>query len=280
MKRMGKLILCNGSRTKRPYIFQNSGCRVYSIEELCYYINSHIYFIDEAAISYELIDWIKTELGLVSRAEKLKLLKDRKADLKTLVAAVLCSADYYTESEIKKLIQVIDEMDGLPPIKKSCIRANSYLGNHWYNEASGEFERILNSEEADSMTPEDYGDILHNLAIARLHSKGLAEASETFRQAYERNRREESLRQYLYTLRLCNHMELFHDKVEEYQVKQELVEDILATMDQLSIQAQECEGMSELRQLKMLRGEGRITEYYDKMDELIEDWISDIRQKQ
>ena len=128
------------------------------------------------------------------------------------------------------------------------------------------------------MTPEDYGDILHNLAIARLHSKGLAEASETFRQAYERNRREESLRQYLYTLYLCKQMEKLHDKVEEYQVKQTLVEDILATMEQLSTQAQNCEGMSELRQLKKLRGEGRMTEYNKKLDELIESWITEIRQ--
>jgi tetratricopeptide (TPR) repeat protein len=274
---MGKLILCSGSRTKRPFVFQNGGSRVYSIEELCYYIGSHIYFIDEDTFSYELIDWIKTELGLDSRAEKLKLMKDRQADVKTLLTAVLCSADYYTEQEIKKLIRVIDELNGMSPIKKSCLRADNYLKSHRYNEAAGEYDQILNSKDAGSMTPEEYGDILHNLAVARIHTKGLYEASELFRQAYERNQREESLRQYLFTLCMSNNKKLFQDRIEEYQVRQALVEDILWTMEQMESQAQDCEGMSEFMQLKRWRAEGRMPEYHKKLDDMLEGWIAEVR---
>lgn len=274
---MGKLILCSGSRTKRPYVFQNGGIRVYSIEELCYYIGSQIYFIDEDTFSYEMIDWIKTELGLVSRAEKLKLMKDRQADVKTLLAAALCSADYYTEQEIKQLIKVIDELNGMSPIKKSCLRADNYLKSHRYNEAAGEYEQVLNSKDSGNMTPEEYGDILHNLAVARLHTKGLYEASELFQQAYLRNRREESLRQYLYTLYLGNHKKQFLDRAEEYQVSPELVEEIRRTMEQLEEQAQDCESMSELKLLKQWRTEGRITEYHKKLDEMLEAWITEVR---
>lgn len=275
---MGTLILCSGLRTQRPYVFPATGIRVYTIEELCYYIESHIYFIDQDTFTYALFDWIGTELGLADRAEKLKLLKNQKADSKTLLAAVLCSADYYTEPEIKSLIRTVDELNGMTPLKRSSLRAFSYLKNRKYREAAFEYEQLLNSKEAADMTPEEYGDILHNLAVARIHSKGLSEASETFLQAYERNHRQESARQYLYTLRLSNKMEQFHQKAEEYQIGNELCEDILLTMEELHTQAIESEGMSELNKIKQLKADGRLSEYRKRIDDMLENWMSSLRQ--
>ena len=67
---MGKLILCRGKRTERPYVLQGTGYRIYSIEELCHYIYNNIYSIDETLFTDSLIDWIGTELCLPERAEK------------------------------------------------------------------------------------------------------------------------------------------------------------------------------------------------------------------
>ena len=275
---MGTLILCSGLRTKRPFVFPATGVRIYTIEELCYYIESHIYFIDQDTFSHALFDWIGSELGLTARAEKLKLLKDQKADIRTLLAAVLCSADYYTETEIKRLIKTVEDVNGMTPIKRSSLRAFSYLKNRKYPDAAFEYEQLLNSKEAADMTPEEYGDILHNLAVARLHSKGLSEASETFRQAYERNHRQESVRQYLYTLRLSNRMDQFHERAEEYGIKSELCEEILLTMEELNTQATESDGMSELNKLKKLKADGKLTEYRKKVDEMLEGWMASLRQ--
>ena len=124
---MGKLILCSGERTKRPYGFTSTGIRIYSIEELCYYLYHHVYMIDEDMFSDDLLDWIEMELKLTERARMLKNLKKQKSDLKTMVTVVLCSADYYTEHEIKVMLKLLDDMIGMPSIKRSCIKANNYL---------------------------------------------------------------------------------------------------------------------------------------------------------
>ncbi len=275
---MGTMILCSGARTRKPFVFPATGVRIYSIEELCYYIESHIYFIDRDTFSYALFDWIGKELKLSDRAEKLISLKDQKADFKTILAAVLCSADYYTEAEIKRLIKVVDEVNGMTPIKRSSLRALSYLKNRKYPEAAMEYEKLLNSKEATNMLPEEYGDILHNLAIARIHCVGLSEACETFRQAYERNHRKESARQYLYTLKLCNRMEEFHQKAEEYGIGSEECEEILLTMEKLFARAEVSEGMLELNKIKNLKDEGRLTEYQKRIDEMLEGWKATLRQ--
>jgi len=251
--------------------------RIYSIEELCYYLYHHIYLIEENIFSDSLLDWIGTELKLSERSKKLKVLKAQKADLKTLVTAVLCSCDYYKEEEIKELIKKLDSIIGMPPIKRNFIRANEFLKNYQYKEAAYEYERILNSPQASELTPEDYGNILHNFAVAVAHNKGMKEASELFRQAYEHNHREESLRQYLYAIRISREEE-FDDLAKEYQVDDIMKEKIINEIDRLRDEAKSSDSMIDIQRLKRCKAEGRITEYYKISDEVIERWKASVRQ--
>lgn len=275
---MGKLILCNGIRTKRPYVFTSTGIHIYSIEELCYYLFNHVYFIDEELLSNSLFDWIGTELKLAERAEKLKQLKKQKADLKTIITVIMCSADYYSENEIKELLKRLDDIIGMPPYKRNFIKANRCLKDKQFTEAVMEYERILNAEEAATLTPEEYGDILHNLAVAKIHIADIREASESFCQAYERNHREESLQQYLYTVKLCNSMDIFKEKVQELQVEEAFCNHILQNLEQVGSEAEDSGGMLDIRQLKLSKPGGRTGDYYKRSKEIIDLWKESVRQ--
>ena len=43
---MGSLILCHKKRAKRPFEISRVHMRIYTIEELCYYICNNLYLID------------------------------------------------------------------------------------------------------------------------------------------------------------------------------------------------------------------------------------------
>ena len=43
---MGSLILCHSKRAKRPYEISRVHMRIYTIEELCYYLCNNLYLID------------------------------------------------------------------------------------------------------------------------------------------------------------------------------------------------------------------------------------------
>jgi tetratricopeptide (TPR) repeat protein len=275
---MGKLILCSGTRTNRPYGFSSNGMRIYSIEELCYYLFQHIYLIDEELFCDALIDWIQNELKLPERAEKLRQLKHLHADAKTLVTVVLCSADYYTEYEIKSYLKELDTIVGMPKIKRNCIKANNYLKQRQYKEAEAEYERLLEASEAAELTPEDYGDILHNLAIAKLHTIGYHSAAELFEQAYHRNHKDETLYQYLYSVRLIGNEELYYRKLDEYQISEELRLKIEDTVQVKKEEALQCGFMTEMKNLRQSKLQGHINEYYLRAEELIEGWKDRIRQ--
>ncbi len=275
---MGKLILCSGARTKRPYSFPSGGVRVYSMEELCNYLFHHIYLVEEALFGDSLIDWIQSELQLPERAAKLRQMKEKHADAKTMVTVILCSADYYTENEIKSYLKELDRIAGMPRLKRNCIKADNYLRRQQYKEAEAEYEKLLDCNDASELSMEDYGDILHNLAIAKLHTSGYLAAASLFEQAYIRNRKEETLRQTLYALRLMNNEELYEKKLDEYQVSDLLRNDIEDTLLKKKEEAAQSKLMSELRILRHYKQQGRMTEYIQGTEELIESWKSKLRQ--
>lgn len=275
---MGKIILCSGVRTNRPYVFQTTGIRIFSIEELCWYLNHYVYFIDEDMFGNSLLDFLDQDLKLSERADKIRQLKKQGADLKTIVTAVMCSSDYYSENEIKDMIKTLDRIIGMPPIIRNYIKANNYLKNNQYSEAAVEYKRILYSKDAIDLTPEQYGDIYHNLGVATVHMKGAADAAEFFRQAYERNLREESLQQYLYAIKLSENMEIFDEKLKRYQVSNEISEHLLNNIRLSEEKAEESEKMADIRRMKQLKAEGKISEFYKLADEIIDEWKASMRQ--
>jgi len=264
--------------------------------------------IEEDMLSEDLFSWIGTELKLEERAEKLRLLKRKKADIKTLITVILCSADYYTEEEIKGVLKVLDAVTGMPVIKRYLVRANHYLKNGQYMEATAEYERIIASKAAADLTPEEYGDVYHNLAVAKLHITGLKEASKLFCYAYERNNREESLSQYLYTRMLCSGDSSYGDNSAEYQTGEAMDwpagenmgwsdgEDMKQSARAFHKQAldipkqvsnffkqkeQEIEASEQLQQLEELKrkkDQGEPGEFYQAVDQMLEGWKSKIRQ--
>jgi tetratricopeptide (TPR) repeat protein len=274
---MGKLILCSGARAKTAYVFRSTGIRVYSMEELCYYLYNHIYLIEEEIYHDALIDWIDQELQLTERAEKLRLLKKQKADVKTIITVILCSTDYYTELEIKGMLKRLDEIIRMPKSKRACMKANYSLNQRKYSEAAAEYEKLLQAEEAKDLSPEDYGDILHNLAVAKLHITGFKEASELFRQAYERNQKEESLKQYLYTLKLSGNDDIYQRTIDDYQLSDELKQTIEDFINEKMEEIKYTEQMIIIQSLKQLKEKGQMMEYYRQTEELIEGWKSEIR---
>jgi hypothetical protein len=272
---MGKLILCSGTRTERPYIFLSGGVRIYSIEELCYYLYHRVYLIEEEMFTDSLFDWIENELMLKDCAAKLKALKVQKADIKTMVTVILCSSDYYTENEIKSLIRILDKIIGMPLIKRNFVRANEFLKEGQYADAVNEYKNMLSSEAASELTPEEYGDVMHNMAVATAYIKGSQESAELFRQAYERNHREESLRQYLYAVSLSGGN--IEEIQKEYQLEDVFCKDIVSFLAEADLAADKSEELLAVKSLKQYKEEGRMKEFNRMSDKQIDSWKACVR---
>lgn len=218
---MSNLILCSDKIASTPYNFDLTDDNVYSIEELCYYIYNNIYSITTSGFTMELAEWIKSELSMEELSDKLvKLIEDGNS-LKDIAVTIMCACDYYNETQINQMIEVIDEVEGMPLIVRRKIKADNYLKYKFYSNAAKEYESILASEESQELTPEQFGAIFHNIGIVRLNTSSFALAGECFKEAYLRNNNIESLKSYLFTLKMEGRDKEYENQLINYGVSVE-----------------------------------------------------------
>lgn len=276
---MGKLIICNGKQAARPYYIKLTNTVVYSIEELCYFLYNNIDMIHEEFFQETLVTWISEEVKLAERADKLRELIKAEAGVKDLVVCILCSADYYTEPEIKQLLCRMDETAMLTPLELKKKKANDFLKYRQFSEAATIYESILNGKEASNLSSEEYGDILHNLAIVQLNTVGVYLAAESFKQAYERNHNPESLKQYLYALIISNQNLKFKEEATVYGLDLEAQMQLLLDIDVVGREAETSDTYKEINALLECKQSGRINQYYEMAEDLIEKWKQNFRRE-
>lgn len=277
---MGNLILCSGKKANHPFYFRLTDTKVYTIEELCYYIYENIYVISDELYQYDLVEWLKNEVGMEEISNKLKELIDKKNSLKDIVVSILCSADYYTEKEIKDLIQVIDEIELLSPIRKQKIKADNFLKFHNFKQAMIQYKQVLSSKDAAAFTKEEYGDIEHNLGIVFLHTSSYQDAAEHFINAYLRNNNIESLKQYLYALKLSEADEEIEKAKSLYNISEELIESVNITFANAMGKACKHPEYMEIDKLIQWKESGKVKEYYEGMDAILKGYKNEYRKYQ
>lgn len=201
-----------GTVAKTPYEMPYTGQKVYSIEELCYYLYHNIYSINEEFFQPSLAEWLRDEVNHGELADKISHMLQDNPKLKDLVVTILCGCDYYKEEEIHKIIAVMDGISHLPLYKKKKIKADNYVRAGRYGKGLLEYRKLLQGSFAVNFSTEEYGDILHNQGIAHFYTSSFEEAEADFKEAYVRNQKKASLQHYLWLL-------LMQEKEQEFEAE-------------------------------------------------------------
>ena len=265
---MGKVILCAGRMAEKPWTLTDGG-KVWSVEELCYYVYQNIYGIEENFFDPGLMNWLEQECGLPETAEKLRWLQRDGYGQRDKIVALLCSADYYTESEIVELIQRINEMESMPEWQRKKHRADEMLRKGHYARAWEIYEKILTECE---LTEEEKGVLYHNIGIIRMHTTSLIDAAETFYQAYQLGRHPESCKLCLLTAQMSGHREYVRQMKEEMAVGEAVLRTMESEWNRAVLEADQSEEMGEIEELFRQRSEGRITDAYEGLDRILDQW--------
>ncbi|MDF2589229.1 MAG: hypothetical protein K0S41_3070 [Anaerocolumna sp.] len=276
---MGKLIICSGKLAKKPFHVKLTNTNLFSIEELCFFLYNNIELIQKDFFDYSLTEWISQELDLIKRAEILKELLDNNAGLKDMVVCIMCSADFYTETEIKHLLHCIDELGQLSPIEKMKKKADNYLKYRQFAEASIEYEKILESKEAVMLSGVEYGNLVHNLAIIQLNTVGILVAANSFKEAYERNRNIETLKQYLLALKLGKKEDKFLEETKNFNVDEDIIDEINEKLQQINFDAESSEEYQMIEELLEYKQSGKLNQFYQLANERINRWKMEFRRE-
>lgn len=219
-------ILCEGKAASQPYKMPVTGQKVYSLEELCYYIYNNIYTITEEFFQESLAVWLRDETEHPVLAKKIFGMLSADMKLKDMIVTILCGCDYYKEEEIRELVKIMDEIANLPVHKKKKIKADNYLLSGCYGRSLLEYRKLLQGSFAVNFTTEEYGDILHNQGIAHFYISSFEESQRDFKEAYARNHKKDSLSHYLWMLLLQDREQLFETEAVSFGMTQEEIDSV------------------------------------------------------
>lgn len=276
---MGKLIQCSSPLALVPYHFRLTDTNVYSMEEVCYYIWHNIYMIQEEVFDREFVMWIEKELHMEETAHKLSALIQDHKNLKDIVVTICCSCDYYDEEEINTLIRLMDEIEQMPAYARKKHKGDTYLACRAYEKALEEYEKVFESDEILQAEKEAYGSIFHNMGVAYSNLAEFRKAAEYFLKAYEQNKKDASLAQGLFALRLSKDVEGYKKALLDFDVPEEKKLQWEKQYAQVITESSQCKDAQKLERLRNVIKSGNVTEYYDKVHKYVLDWKNEYRKQ-
>lgn len=214
---MRESIVCVGRTGKEPYRFPETGVPVFSYEEICYYLSSHMICYIYTLPEEELLLYIRDELGLEKLYRQLSKLTDPDRDQMKYFSALFREGNYFSEDEIREILDEYRNLKNTPyPLQckgmgDMLLRSGrAAMAIHYYQEA-------LKSE---TMGRVETGAAYHNMAIALSRLFRFEDAKIDFVKAYQYAGDEESLFCYFCIVSFTENLEKAKEEMGAFKVSE------------------------------------------------------------
>lgn len=215
---MGELLLCQENMASVPYDIEAVGRKIYSMEELNYYISQNIYLLERSFMCEELCVWIEQEMKRTELVEKLRECIRKNGKLSEFVFAILEDTAYFTMQEMQTIIFAIRHMEEKSDFECEKIRADQLMENEKYLAAIYRYQRLLEHPDVKDADALLRGKIWHNLGTACTRLFLFAEAKTCYEKAYEYNELPVSLQACLMCCHCMGDEESFLRLSKQYHV--------------------------------------------------------------
>lgn len=199
---MGELILCCGRIAAMPYYIEQASLNIYSVEELCYYMEQYPDRLDDSFFDAELERWIAQELKLPELAQELEEGREQKSRVAEQVEKVFRVSGYLTRKEASAILVQLRELENKDEFERGRLRADRYVKNHRYAAGIMEYRRLLGIAQQTGKEASCIGEIWHNMGVACANMFLYEQAALCMEKAYEYNNQQESLVE-MYLARQC-----------------------------------------------------------------------------
>lgn len=198
---MSSLILCHKKKAKQPYDVAQIQRKLYTMEELCYYLCNHLYLVDYTIMNETLCDWLDEELELVSLAEELRELLKRDSSVEQFVMTILSHSDIYTTGELNRIQDILERLKNQKPLEKQKYKADNLLASGSLKSAILSYQAILFGERDESLDGKFYGKVYGCLGAAYGRLFLYEEAAKMYEAAFQICEDLSMLKAYLYACR-------------------------------------------------------------------------------
>lgn len=140
---MGRIRTCIGAYATTPYVIRPEGIRIYSYEELCYYLCTNVYILDAEFLNSSLAEWIDRQLQLKDLAKNLSTSSGEVCVPENYVMQVLGYGHYLPNSRLNEILKIVRENAKLNTYEKKKKRIDHLASAGCYEQAYREYEELL-----------------------------------------------------------------------------------------------------------------------------------------
>lgn len=241
--------LCQVRKAVHPYYIESISMNIYTIEELCFYLEHNIYLIDETIMNERLCDWLRDELGLARLYRKLYEQLEKQGSVGSFILPIFKEIGYLSHEEFHALQEQISQIEVQPEDLRKKLKADYLVQYQMYANAIQEYYRILKNRGPGQMGAQFYAAVLNNMAAAYARMFLYEEAADCLWKSYELVRSNEVYHKYLAALSLSMKGEDYRRRLQELRVPEELQDKIREKMRSLRAEAQDGEKEKQLKQL-------------------------------
>ena len=274
---MGELLICNEPIAALPYYIEGVSWNVYSLEELCYYVENNTYLLEKDFMTEELCTWIGKEANNLKLADRLRDIMHLDGRLSEFVLALLVDCGYCPKDVIQEVVRIIREMEDKSDFECNKVRADRLMEKEKYLSSIYEYKSLLDSNEAGEQSKELLGNIWHNLGTAYARLFLFKEAVSCYEKAYKLNQNEESLKEALMASSCLKDEMGFDLAVQKYGVPESFVQEV---KQELSL-AGRTEVLSsfenKLETIAGLNTPAKRAEYHKAVSNIIFNWKEEYR---
>lgn len=274
---MGELLICNEPIAALPYYIEGISWNVYSLEELCYYVEHNTYLLEKDFMTEELCTWIGKEVKNLKLAEKLRDIMHMDGRLSEFVSALLAECGYCPKDTVKEIVRVVREMEEKSDFECNKVRADRLMEKEKYLSSIYEYKSLLDSNEAGEQSKELLGNIWHNLGTAYARLFLFKEAIHCYEKAYALGENPESMRECLMAHRCLRDEEGFERAAQKYQVGDDVLQSIRNEISIASRSPEMEEFSNKLEAIAMMNTTGQKSQYHKAISNIIFNWKEEYR---
>lgn len=270
---MGELILCKQPIAAIPFYMENASVNLYSLEELSYFLYHHVYQIKHDFMSLELCRWIGRECAAPVLEQQLTEMLRENVPLHIFVGHILSYTGYLTQAEMRETLTTVQAFENKSDAECRKILGDQLMDQKAYMGAIRVYEEILEDDQTVNQALQFTGDVWHNLGTAYARLFFFQEASRCYETAYQKNRRDATLKALILSLCCADEEKALKDVMEKFKVPPNFVQE---TQEELKRAGNSKNIRLFAQSLDMYRTE---TDYYQKeeisLEEIIKKWEED-----
>ncbi len=263
------LRLIEKAKVKKSFYHETIAVHLYSMEELCYFLETHIYLIDPVWVGDALFSWIEKELGEPRLAENLRLARRRKEDEFVCVEMILRASGNYSDEDLEQISGLLNQMRGKTKIERRKMSGDLSLAAGKYRQAAYTYMELMDDEYASHMTEELRGNIFHNLGVVYAHMFLFKEAAALFARAYALRKDSASRDAYLYAMNFADEDTQIDE--QRMDLNFNVMRDVLAHLNEVS------DDPEYYVERKKASAAGDAVDWKTAQTELIRGWVKEYR---